>query len=119
VIGAAATQSDLDTGRVALGSTLALAVVFAFGGLGAAGVGWRPRTTVIVLGAVAIAGYFLQELAPLFGWPPWVGDLSLYTLYGNPVSGAVDWARLGALVGIGAVGSVIGVAAMRRRDIGR
>ena len=119
VIGAAATQIDLDTGRVALGSTLALAVVFAFGGLGAAGVGWRPRTTVIVLGAVAIAGYFLQEFAPLFGWPPWVGDLSLYTLYGNPVSGAVDWPRLGALVGIGAVGSAIGVAAMRRRDIGR
>ena len=109
----------IDTGHLALGSVLTLGVVFAFGGLGAAGVGWRPRTTVIVLGAVAVASYFLQELAPLFAWPAWVADLSLYALYGNPLSGKVDWARSAALVAIGAVGSVVALAAMRRRDIGR
>ena len=118
-IGARVADIAIDTGRLALGSALTLGVVFAFGGLGAAGVGWRPRTTVIVLGGVAIASYFLQQLAPLFAWPTWVADLSLYALYGNPLSGAVDWARSAALFGIGAAGSAIALAAMRRRDIGR
>jgi len=118
-IGARAADIAIDTGQLALGSALALGVVFAFGGLGAAGVSWRPRTTVIVLGAVAIASYLLQEFTPLFEWPTWVADLSLYALYGNPLSGTVDWARSAALFGIGAAGSAIAVAAMRQRDIGR
>jgi ABC-2 type transport system permease protein len=118
-VGASAADIAIDDGRLALGSVLALGVVFAFGGLGAAGVSWRPRATTIVLGAVAMLSYLVQELAPLFAWPPWVADLSLYALYGNPVSGNVDWARSAALFGIGVVGSLVAVAAMRRRDIGR
>ena len=103
---------------MALGTGLAVAVVFAFGGLGAAGVGWRPRMTVTLLGAVAVTSYFVQTLAPLFDWPGWVSDLSIYALYGNPVSRSVDFARSGALVGIGIVGSLVALAAMSRRDIG-
>ena len=118
-IGASAAQVAIDNGRLALGSVLSLGVVFAFGGLGAAGVGWRPRATVIALGAVAIASYFLQEFTPLFGWPTPLADLSIYALYGNPVSGTVDWARSTALFGIGLIGTLIALVAVGRRDIGR
>ncbi len=118
-IGASAAQVAIDNGRLALGSVLSLGVVFAFGGLGAAGVGWRPRATVIALGAVAIASYFLQEFTPLFGWPTPLADLSIYALYGNPVSGTVDWARSAALFGIGLIGTLIALVAVGRRDIGR
>jgi ABC-2 type transport system permease protein len=118
VVGAQEADITLDAGRVALGTVLALTVVLAFGGLGAAGVSWRPRLTILALGAVAIVSFFVLELGPLFGWPSWVSDLSVYALYGNPVSGTVDWARQAALVAIGVVGTVLALAAMRRRDIG-
>jgi len=118
VLGASVADIPIDVQHVALGTGLAVAVVFAFGGLGAAGVGWRPRMTVTLLGAVAVTSYFVQTLAPLFDWPGWVSDLSIYALYGDPVSGTVDFVRSCALVGIGVVGSLVALAAMSRRDIG-
>src|SRR5437660_1542241 len=43
LIGAASADISLEVGRVVVGAALTLLVAFAFGGLGAAGVGWRPR----------------------------------------------------------------------------
>ena len=119
VIGAAAADIALDGGRLALGTALTLAVVFAFGGLGAAGAGWRPRATVALLAALAMASYLIEQFAPLFGWPPWIENLSLFALYGHPLTGEVDWMRIGALFSIGMVGSLAALVAMRRRDVGR
>jgi putative exporter of polyketide antibiotics len=116
---ASAADIDLDVGRLALASVLMLAVVFAFGGLGAAGAAWRPRLAVAILASVAIAGYFTQQFAPLFDWPDWVRDLSLYALYGQPLVRDVDWPRIAALLGVGLVGTIIALAAMERRDVGR
>src|SRR5438552_19038454 len=93
LIGAASADISLEVGRVVVGTALTLLVAFAFGGLGAAGVGWRPRLTLGILAAVAIVGYFVQELAPLFQWPEWLANLSVYALYGNPVMTSIDWAR--------------------------
>jgi ABC-2 type transport system permease protein len=109
---------ELDTGRFVLASALTLAVIFAFGGLGAAGVSWRPRIAVIGLTAIAIWSYLVQELAPLFDWPTWVEDLSLFALYGQPLAQGIDWARLSMLTAIGLVGSGLALATMRRRDVG-
>ncbi|HEV8470369.1 MAG TPA: ABC transporter permease subunit [Candidatus Limnocylindria bacterium] len=109
---------ELDTGRFVLASALTLAVIFAFGGLGAAGVSWRPRIAVIGLTAIAIWSYLVQELAPLFDWPTWVEDLSLFALYGQPLAQGIDWARLSMLTAIGLVGSGMALATMRRRDVG-
>lgn len=109
---------ELETGRYVLASALMLTVIFAFGGLGAAGVSWRPRIAVIGLAAIAIWSYLVQELAPLFEWPTWVEDLSLFALYGQPLAHGIDWARILALTAIGLVGSGIALASLRRRDVG-
>ena len=113
-----AAAIELDTGRFVLASALTLAVIFAFGGLGAAGVSWRPRVAVMALGAIAIWSYLAQEFAPLFDWPSWVENLSLFALYGQPLAHGIDWARISALIAIGFAGSGIGLAAIRRRDVG-
>ena len=118
LIGAASADISLGVGRVVVGTALTLLVAFAFGGLGAAGVGWRPRLTLGILAAVAIVGYFVQELAPLFEWPEWLANLSVYALYGNPVMTSIDWAREATLLAIGAAASFAALIAMQRRDIG-
>jgi putative exporter of polyketide antibiotics len=118
IVGASAAGIEVEPGMLFLGTALTVAVAFAFGGLGAAGVSWRPRIAVVALGIVAIASYFLQELGPLFSWPDWVTNLSLYALYGQPLSGTIDWAKEGSLVAIGVVGAALALFAMRRRDVG-
>jgi putative exporter of polyketide antibiotics len=94
-------------------------VPFAFGAIGALVTGWRPRVAVPVLTVVAIVSYFTQQFAPLFGWPEWVENTSIYALYGTPMSTGVEWGGIAALVALGIAGGVLAIAAMRRRDVGR
>lgn len=115
---ATSTGISLPRGRFVLASAAVLPVAYAFAGIGHALVGWRPRLAVAVLGAVAIVGYFSQQLGPLFQWPDWVKNLSLYALYGTPMS-SDDWSGIATLVGIGLVGTAVAIVAMRRRDVGR
>ncbi len=65
-----------------------------------------------------MVSYFLQEFAPLFGWPDWVAKLSFFVLYGQPVS-TVDWSGTATLTAIGIVGTAVALGSMRRRDVGR
>jgi ABC-2 type transport system permease protein len=115
---ATSTGISLPGGRFVAASAAVVPVAYAFAGIGHAIVGWRPRVAVVGLGAVAIAGYFTQQLAPLFQWPDWVKNLSLYALYGTPMS-SDDWTGIATLTAIGAIGTALGIAAMRRRDVGR
>lgn len=116
---AARSEIVLDAGRFATGSGLMVTVPFAFGAVGAALAGWRPRVAVPALTAVAIASYFTQQFAPLFDWPEWVENTSIYALYGTPISTGVEWGGIAALIGLGVGGGVMAIAAMRRRDVGR
>ncbi len=109
---------ELDRGRIALATALLLTIPFAFGAIGQLVAAWRPRIAVAALSAVAVFSYFVQQFTPLFDWPGWVADLSLYNLYGMPMSGEVRWTGVAGLVGIGAVATVASVAALRRRDVG-
>jgi hypothetical protein len=103
--------------RMVIATADMLPVVFAFGGIGAALVGWRPRVAVVVLGTVAIVSYFVQQFYAIFQWPDWVGRLSIYQLYGVPLS-RDDWSGIATLVGIGLLGSAAAIVLMRRRDVG-
>jgi ABC-2 type transport system permease protein len=115
---ATSTGISLPRGRFLLASAATLPVGYAFAGIGHALVGWRPRVAVGVLSALAVVGYFAQQFAPLFQWPDWVNNISLYALYGTPMS-KDDWSGMATLVGIGLVGTAVAIAAMRRRDVGR
>jgi ABC-2 type transport system permease protein len=108
----------LDRGRLALAVVLLLTIPFAFGAIGQLVSATRPRLAVVALSAVAVFSYFVQQFAPLFGWPDWLADLSLYTLYGAPMSGEIRWGGVAALVTIGSVATVGSLAALRRRDVG-
>jgi ABC-2 type transport system permease protein len=108
----------LDGGRVALAAALLLTIPFAFGSIGQFVSASRPRIAVGTLSALAVLSYFVQQFVPLFGWPDWVANLSLYTLYGMPMSGEIKWAGVAGLVGIGAVATAATLVAMQKRDVG-
>ena len=108
----------LDGGRVALAAALLLTIPFAFGSIGQFVSASRPRIAVVALSAVAVFSYFVQQFVPLFDLPDWVANLSLYTLYGTPMSGDIKWAGVAGLVGIGAVATAASLVALRRRDVG-
>jgi len=115
---ATSTGISLPGGRFVFASAAVLPVAYAFAGVGHAFVGWRPRLAVVVLGALAVVGYFAQQFTPLFAWPDWVNDVSLYALYGTPMS-KDDWGGIATLIAIGTVGTAIALFVMRRRDVGR
>jgi len=115
---ATSTGIGLPGSRFVFASAAVLPVAYAFAGIGHALVGWRPRVAVAALGTLAVVGYFAQQFGPLFQWPDWVNNISLYALYGTPMS-KDDWTGLGTLIVIGTVGTAIALFAMRRRDVGR
>src|SRR5207253_8337911 len=108
----------LPGGRFVMASAAVLPVAYAFAGIGHALVGWRPRVAVVVLGALAVVGYFAQQFTPLFQWPDWVNNISVYALYGTPMS-KDDWSGIVTLIAIGVAGTALALVVMRRRDVGR
>ena len=117
-VGAQAFDITVSADRLAIATVLTLPLVFAFGAIGHALVGWHPRAAVVLIGAVAVISYFTQEFAPAFDWPDWVGQTSLFVLYGTPMR-SVDWGGALTLVAIGGAGTAVALVAMGRRDIGR
>ena len=115
---AAGQGITLNGGRLALAAALLLTIPFAFGSIGQFISAARPRIALAALSAVAVFSYFVEQFVPLFGWPDWVANLSLYNLYGMPMSGEVEWAGVAALVGIGAAATIASMSALRRRDVG-
>ena len=115
---AAGQGITLSGGRVALAAALLLTIPFAFGSIGQLVSASRPRVAVVALSAVAVFSYFVQQFVPLFGWPDWVANLSLYTLYGMPMTGEISWGGVAGLLGVGAVATAASLVALRRRDVG-
>jgi putative exporter of polyketide antibiotics len=104
--------------RLAIATALMLPVVFAFGAIGHALVGWQPRVAVLLIGSIAVISYFTEQFAPAFDAPDWVARTSFFTLYGTPTT-SVDWGGAATLVGVGIVGTAAALVSMQRRDVGR
>jgi hypothetical protein len=105
------------TDRFILATALTIPLAFAFAAIGQWLAGWRPRVAVILLGAVAVVSYFVQQFAALFNWPEWIGHLSLFELYGRPMT-KDDPAGIAALIAIGVAGTALALITMHRRDVG-
>jgi len=108
----------LDGSRLALATALVVLIPFAFAAIGQLLAVWRPRASVVLLSTLAVVSYFLVEFVPLFQWPQWVANLSLFSLYGMPMSGAVNWSGIAGLAGAGVAGTIGALFAVQRRDVG-
>jgi ABC-2 type transport system permease protein len=115
----AASQSiGLDTAKLALATALVVLIPFAFAAIGQLIAVWRPRLSVVLLSTIAVLSYLLLQFTPLFQWPEWVGNLSLYSLFGMPMSGEVNWSGIAGLVGVGVAATLGALMAFQRRDVG-
>jgi len=89
-----------------------------FGTLGATVAARFPRLAVGVLGGYVVAGYLVFQLAPFLGWPDWLLNLSVFTLYGNPLVSGIDWNGLWGVTGVAVAAFVAALLLMQRREVG-
>ncbi len=106
-------------GPLVLATVLLVPLALTFGGVGSLVIARAPRIAVPVLGALAVLAFYIPELAPLFGWPDWSLDLSLFHLYGTPLTTGVYWTGLWIMAAIVVVGFGGAMAAMGRREVAR
>jgi ABC-2 type transport system permease protein len=119
VYGVATSQSiELDESKLALATALLVTIPFAFAAIGQLLAVWRPRLALVLLSTIAVVSYFLVQFTPLFEWPDWVANLSLFSLYGMPMSGEVNWSGIAGLIGVGVAGTIGSLVAVQRRDVG-
>lgn len=108
----------VDGSKLALATALLVLIPLAFAAIGQLLAVWRPRAALVLLSTIAVVSYFLVQFTPLFGWPEWVANLSLFSLYGMPMSGAVNWSGIAGLIGVTIVGTIGALFAVQRRDVG-
>ncbi|MHB1522638.1 MAG: hypothetical protein ACYCS9_07420 [Candidatus Dormibacteria bacterium] len=109
----------LDPVRLLLATALLSLLALAFGAVGALVISRFPRAAAPVLGVVAVAGFYLPLLAPLLRWPSWALDLSLFHLYGAPLTMGVYWNGLWVMLAVVVLGFGGAMAEMRVREVGR
>jgi ABC-2 type transport system permease protein len=115
----ATSQSiQLDGSKLALATALLVLIPLAFAAIGQLLAVWRPRMALALLSTIAVVSYFLVQFTPLFQWPEWVANLSLFSLYGMPMSGEVNWSGIAGLIGVAVVGTIGALLAIQRRDVG-
>jgi hypothetical protein len=54
----------------------------------------------------------------LLRWPDWAVKLSVFNLYGAPLTNGVDWSGLWIMSAITIGGFAVGALLMQRRDVG-
>jgi ABC-2 type transport system permease protein len=108
----------IDGSKLALATALVVLIPLAFAAIGQLLAVWRPRSALVLLSTIAVVSYFLVQFTPLFGWPEWVANLSLFSLYGMPMSGEVNWSGIAGLIGVTVVGTIGALLAVQRRDVG-
>jgi ABC-2 type transport system permease protein len=89
-----------------------------FGTLGATVAARFPRLAVGVLGGYVAAAYLVFQFAPFLGWPTWLLNLSVFTLYGNPLVGGIDWNGLWGVTAVALAGLLAALLLMQRREVG-
>jgi hypothetical protein len=72
---------------------------------------------VVILSTVAVISYLDFELGPLFKWPSWADNLSVFQLYGTPLLTPVFVGGLIAMLAIVVVGFGSAGVTLARRDV--
>jgi ABC-2 type transport system permease protein len=108
---------SVDVGKLLGASALLVPFALTFAAIGAVLSGWRPRVAVVVLSTIAVISYLVFELGPLFKWPVWADNLSVFQLYGTPLITPVFVGGLIAMLAIVVVGFGSAGVALARRDV--
>ncbi len=120
LLGAAGLAAfSLNTGRVVAGLVAAVPlglVVLAFG-LGLAAWLPRPGGAVGITTALVVVMFFLDVLAPVFNLPDAVLNLSIFHLYGRPLTQAIGWGGLLAITLVACALAAWSLIGFGRRDI--
>jgi ABC-2 type transport system permease protein len=114
---APAESIPVDVGKLLNATALLIPFALTFAALGALLAGWRPRVAVVVLSTIAAISYFVFELGPLFKWPAWAENLSVFQLYGTPLITPVFVGGLIAMLAIVVVGFGSAGLVLARRDV--
>ncbi|MDP9326383.1 MAG: ABC transporter permease subunit [Candidatus Dormibacteraeota bacterium] len=109
----------MPSGALFLASVILIPFATTFAAVGATLASRVPRATVAVLSAIAAISYLANDLGPLFHWPDWALKLSIFSLYGNPISGDVKWDGLWEMLAICVLGFGLAIILMQRREVGR
>jgi ABC-2 type transport system permease protein len=117
-VGAAVTNIGVPVGDLMVASVLLVPFVLAFAAVGALCASRVPRATVAVLTTVAFLSYLITELGPLLKMPDWLLKLSLFSLYGSPMTSGVYWTGLWIMAAIVIAGFGSAGLLMQRRDVG-
>ena len=108
---------SIDIGRMLTATALLVPFALTFAAAGALLAGWRPRVAVVALSTIAVISYLVFELGPLFKWPDWADNLSVFQLYGTPLITPVFVGGLVAMVAIVVVGFGSAGVVLARRDV--
>ena len=108
---------NVDAGRLLISTLLLVPFGLTFAAIGALMAGWRPRAAVVVLSTLTVISYLVFELGPLFKWPSWADNLSVFQLYGTPLITPVFAAGLIAMLVIVVVGFGSAGIVLERRDV--
>jgi ABC-2 type transport system permease protein len=109
---------NVNSERLAEGTLLLVPFALVFAAAGSVLAAWNPRAAVGLLGGLAFASYLVNELGPLFNWPPWLQDLSAFKLFGTPLSTGIDRSGLLIMIAIILIGFAGSILLMERRDVG-
>lgn len=107
----------VDIGKLLVATALLIPFALTFAAVGAVLAGWRPRVAVVVLSTIAAISYLVFELGPLFKWPAWADNLSVFQLYGTPLITPVFVGGLIAMLAIVIVGFGSAGVVLARRDV--
>lgn len=117
-LGAATANVTIEAGSLTVASLLLIPFGMSFAAIGAVLASQAPRAAVAVLATYTFVAYLLTELGPLLKWPDWALKLSVFSLYGTPLTGGIDWIGLWIMSGITVVGFGLATVLMQRRDVG-
>lgn len=117
-LGGAAANIHFDPGALTVASLLLIPFGLSFAAIGAVLASRAPRATVAALVTFTFLSYLISQLGPLLKWPDWALKLSVFNLYGAPLTNGVDWTGLWIMSGITIGGFAIGALLIRRRDVG-
>ena len=109
---------QIDGSKLAVATALVVLIPLAFAAIGQLLAVWRPRSALVLLSTITVLSYFIVQFTPLFGWPEWVANLSIFSLYGMPMGGVVNWSGIAGLIGVTIAGTIGALFAVQRRDVG-